>query len=422
MRNGVSPPLTDFDEYVLAASHGFDDLVNKKRIVVIPQFEQFCQTHLEKLAKRCCLTEKNVGKLVAELAKAWKGVGQPPQMPPFIPPTLTDVPVDPAPLMHSHGWLPLIGRHITSICIREFDLFARDTTSTLCHRRWDGGSWSDWKTFQNVSSSSEHSVAAYSSEYLAIYALEANRTLREIYFSINKARWISDSTNLNDKRLKGTIVSCPTPLCQFTPPNLNCRMDLFAIGTESQCMHAKWVDKQWHGWSSLDGTLLSDPVAIYGSSNRIDIFALGADHTICHRWTDGSSWKVWESLGGRFISKPVVLARDPNYLDIFALGTDHAVWHKSWNGICWTPWEWLGETSCSIACVFRKPNCLDVFVVGIDGVCKRKAWNGAAWSNWQPLGGIFASSISASYLPGSLNQIMLVGIGIDSICWYKVLN
>src|SRR5947207_4880664 len=318
MRKGVASTISDFRQYVLARSHSFEDVAAMKERVVIENFETFCRTDLAELAKRCCLTRVDFGNTVAKLVNAWGS--RPPQPPPFIPPTLNETPQD----RLMHGWEPLSGKTLTAPVTAlvtntvygvAVDIFVLDV-STLCHKRFLKGSWSDWNSFQQVSAISQQAVLQYSLGCLAIYALEANGTCQEMYFRLNSGGWAEQSNSLSGA-LDGTIIAPPIALCNFTQNQSSPRTDLFALGPKRECMHSCWVNDEWSGWKSLGGVLMSQPVAVWTESNQLHVFALGELRDICHTWWDGAIWKPWETLGGRFISKPTVVALAPNRLEIF---------------------------------------------------------------------------------------------------------
>jgi hypothetical protein len=418
MRNGIAPAvISEFRQYVLARAHGFDEIADLKENFVIASFDRFCATELAELCRRCSITNINAGAIIERLATRWRAIPVPrPQ------PTLNEV----APVMQ--GWQPLSGKIVTSpvtaIVTTVYhgvvvDIFFRDV-STLCHSRWKAGSWSEWQSSCEVKGISQQSVVQYNSSYLSIYGLEANGKCKEMYFNLTGGDWEGNNS------LDGTVISAPSASCNFTHTPSVARTDLFALGTKNECMHNCWTKdtSNWSGWKSLGGVMISQPVAVWTTEpHQLHVFALNPLHNICHTWWDGNSWKAWENLGGRFISKPTVVAQAPNLLHIFAVCTERSTWHRWWNGTSWTTsWEHLTEKSVSIQCVCVNPNRLDIFVVGIDGVCRRRMRNGVLWTDWQHISGLFVSEMSVVYIPAPHNQILLVGVGADSVCWYKILQ
>lgn len=421
MRRGLGPTISDFRQYVLARANGFDDVAAAKENIVIQNFEAFCRTELAELARRCSLTQIDVGNMVARLAVAWRS--HPPPLVPFNPPTLNDDQL--AQFMPLHGWQSLSGKVLTTpvtaivtSTVRgvAVDIFARDGSS-VCHKRFQNNAWSEWKSSCAVGAISQQAIVQYSQSCLAVYAKETDNKCKEMYFGLNNVVWCGNNA------LEGSVISAPSALCNFNQNASDPRTDLFAIGDKNECIHNWWMNDKWQGWETLGGFMMSQPVAVWVGSNSLHVFALGKSHDICHKWWDGTAWKDWESLGGRFTSKPAVVAQAPNCLEIFAIGTDHSIWHKSWDGTSWgTSWVFRGETSVSVQCVSVNPNRLDIFVVGTDGACKHRTRNAGVWGDWQCLWGMFVSEISAVSLPGSPNQILVFGVGTDSVCWYRILN
>jgi len=428
MRNGIHPArISEFRQYVLARAHGFDDIAAvKESTIVIPNFDRFCTTELPELVRRCALTNVDVGAIIERLATRWKAI---PALRP--PPTLNET----APVMH--GWQRLDGKIVTSPITAivtntvygfAVDIFFRDA-SKLCHNRWRAGTWMEWKSFLEVKAVSQQSVVQYSPNSASIYALEANGNCREMYFDLNGGAWVEDTNSAGrlDQYLDGTVISAPTATSNFSHNPSAARTDLFALGIHNECMHSCFTKDtgRWSGWKSLDGLMISQPVAVWTKEpQQLHLFGLNPDHNICHKSWDGNSWTAWENLGGRFISKPTVVAQASNRLHVFAVCTERSTWHRWWDGHSWNnSWEHLSEKTVSIQSVCIDDQRLDIFVVGTDSVCRRRRRNGGSWAEWEHnISGLFASEVSATYIPPPYNQILLVGVGTDSFCWYKLVG
>jgi hypothetical protein len=78
-------------------------------------------------------------------------------------------------------------------------------------------------------------------------------------------------------------------------------------------------------------------------SDRLDIFAIGRDSQMYHKAWSPAGWYPsetgWQALGGLFTSAPTAVSWGPNRIDIFGLGLDRSIYHKAWNGIKWLPSE-----------------------------------------------------------------------------------
>ena len=424
MRNGIPPArISEFRQYVLARAHRFDNIAACIEPLVITNFDRFCRTELPELLRRCAITNVDVGAIVERLATQWKAI-QPPRPTPTLNETTAVM----------HGWQPLDGKivssPITAVATTTafgvvVDIFFRDV-SALCHNRWKNGSWNGWNLSCEVRAVSHHSVVQYSRSSLSIYALEADGKCTETYFDLNGGDWLKDtySSGSLNKYLKGTIISAPSAACNFLHNPSAPRTDLFAIGSKNEYMHGCWTKSTWSGWKSLGEGMVSQPVAVWTANpHQLHAFALDRFHRVRHILWDGNSWTSWENLGGRFISKPTVVVQGANLIHVFAVCTDRSTWHRWWNGTSWTTtWAYITEKSVSIQAVCMSDSRLDIFVVGTDSVCRRKRWNGVAWTDWQHISGLFVSELSAVYLPAPHNRIMLVGVGIDSHCWFKIVD
>lgn len=426
MSNYIDPArISAFRQYVLARAHSFDGIAAMKENFVVANFDEFCTSELELLVGKCAITKVDAGATVKRLARQWKTIQPPPPLLP--PPTLNET----APLMH--GWQRLDGKIVTSPITANVastvygvvvDIFFRDV-STLCHNRWKAASWSEWKSAGEVKAVSQHSVVQYSKSSLSIYALEANGKCREMYFDLNGGSWLPDAhlAGCLDKYLNGTIISAPSASSNFTGNPSAPRIDLFSLGSNSECMQSCYTS-EWSGWKSLGGVMMSQPVAVWTTEpHQLHVFGLNPDRNVYHKQWDGISWTSWENLGGRFISKPSVVVQGSNCIHLFAVCTDHSTWHRWWNGTSWTTsWEHLTEKSVSIQGICVDDNRLDIFVVGTDSVCRRRRRNGVSWTDWQHISGLFVSEVSAVFIPAPHNKILLLGVGSDSHCWYKVVE
>lgn len=108
------------------------------------------------------------------------------------------------------------------------------------------------------------------------------------------------------------------------------------------------------------------------SSNRIDLVAIGGDSQMYHSsWDPSYGWQSsWDGLGGSFAAvAPTVVSWSSKRLDVFGLDKDSStLQHKAWSGSWDASWGSLGEQT------FRGPfavdawsqNRLDVFGVGKD--------------------------------------------------------
>ncbi len=102
------------------------------------------------------------------------------------------------------------------------------------------------------------------------------------------------------------------------------------LGMDNALWMNSWTGTEWTGWSSLGGTLTSDPAAVVYGPERIAVFARGTDNALWVTVNNGSGWlSGWGSLGGILTSAPAAASRY-DHIDVFVRGTDNKVWQKSW--------------------------------------------------------------------------------------------
>jgi len=181
------------------------------------------------------------------------------------------------------------------------------------------------------------------------------------------------------------------------------RLDVFARGSGNSLQH-RWLSAgSWSAWENVGGVLTSEPAAVSWSAGRLDVFVRGTDNALWHNAGDGTRWYGWESLGGTLRAGPSVASWAPGRLDVFVTGTDNGVWHR-WLAGRWRGWEAQGGSSVSSpAAVSAAGDTVDVFTQGSDNTLRRRSWNGSGWSPWQSVGGSLAGGPAA------------VATGIDQI-------
>ena len=88
----------------------------------------------------------------------------------------------------------------------------------------------------------------------------------------------------------------------------------------------------WSAWSSLGGTIASNPAIGRNSDGRLEVFVVSTDNQFWHRWqtSPGSStWSAWSSLGGTIAGSPAVTINSDGRLEVFVVGANgNALYHK----------------------------------------------------------------------------------------------
>ncbi|HEY9601490.1 MAG TPA: hypothetical protein V6C85_07770 [Allocoleopsis sp.] len=204
------------------------------------------------------------------------------------------------------------------------------------------------------------------------------------------------------------------------------RIDLFAIGINSQIYHQWWDGKQWSEWESLEGTYsISAPATVSVGKNRLDVFWIGIDKQVYRRSWNSNQWSQRESLGGVAIHGVAATSWGPDRIDLFAVGTDSSLYHKYWNGSTWSAWkimkfqghEAVEKSSTCIsapAAVSWGANRIDVFALGIDNYVYHAWGNGSSeWRGWEKLGGPCIHGVAVA--SRGANSLDLFSISTDTI-------
>ncbi|CDR10243.1 hypothetical protein GCM10022420_092480 [Streptomyces iranensis] len=119
--------------------------------------------------------------------------------------------------------------------------------------------------------------------------------------------------------------------------NTNEALEVFARGSDGTLQH-NWQTapsrNEWSGWSSLGGSLESDPVVATNLDGRMEAFIRDTDGAIRHAWQTtphSGSWSSWGSLGGfgdsRPAGTPTVARNFDGRLEVFVRASDGSVQH-----------------------------------------------------------------------------------------------
>ena len=188
--------------------------------------------------------------------------------------------------------------------------------------------------------SSRPAVAAPASDRVGLVARGVGPTYNTLFRQWKETAGWSAWTNLS-----GTATSAPALAAQ------GARYDVFARGPNNALQWkaaTNCTDScRWDsGWTSLGGSLSSEPAAVSWGNKRIDVFWRSSDGSIYHHSCNGSRWSATASLGGSMTQgSPAVSSPASGKLDLFARGDDDRLWLRSYtssNG--WTPWEPLDAT------------------------------------------------------------------------------
>jgi hypothetical protein len=107
-----------------------------------------------------------------------------------------------------------------------------------------------------------------------------------------------------------------------------------------------------YAWSSLGGTLTSNPYVTFDTSGNIHTFVRGSDYQLWDNkgtWGSGVYEHNWHSLGGVITSDPKPLMNpNTNKIDIAVRGGDGALWVNRMNPNTPAYYNWYGLGGCTI--------------------------------------------------------------------------
>ncbi len=197
------------------------------------------------------------------------------------------------------------------------------------------------------------------------------------------------------------------------------RIDVFQRGLDNACWHKSNQDGVgWSGWSSMGGSMASDPASVSRKYNSINVVARVGDNSIWHISWDGSVWSSWTSLGGSLIGSPDLSSKDQNNVEVFARGSDSAMWHKWWNGSVWSSWATLGGSLASDPGASSRGNGLvDVYSRVADNSVWHNSFFGGSWSGWTSMAGSVIGGPDAA--SKNINQEEIFVRGADSSLYHK---
>ncbi len=127
-------------------------------------------------------------------------------------------------------------------------------------------------------------------------------------------------------------------------------LEIFVRGNDKALWHVSQTaaNNGWAAWSSLGGTIISDPVVAQNQDGRLEVFAIGTNSQLFHTWQTspgaGSPWSAWFSLGGICTRDPIVARTQDGRLQVFVKAVDHSVQFISQNvpNHGWGEWSQLG--------------------------------------------------------------------------------
>jgi GH25 family lysozyme M1 (1,4-beta-N-acetylmuramidase) len=238
--------------------------------------------------------------------------------------------------------------------------------------------------------------------------------------------------------LKKLTGAPPAPATEVTRagsdvvPNRDGRLEAFARGQDDALWHIwqKTPGGSWSDWSSLGGTIASDPVVVQNEDGRLEAFAVTAGGSVYHTWqkTPSGGWSGWADLGGNVTSTLAAVTNTDGRIEVFAVDAAGAVGHvwQTSAGGSWSDWASLGgEVAGSPAVAMDQDGRLEIVARATDDTVAH-IWQtklGGPWSSWSTFGGSIASDLAAgNNADGRIEIFGLDKKGALEHIWQKAPN
>ena len=179
-------------------------------------------------------------------------------------------------------------------------------------------------------------------------------------------------------------------------------LDVFAIGRDRKIWTTKWSPDApaWTTWAQVPNSItahddLEAITAISRSPGRMDIFAIGTNsqvYTAAFTPATLAGWGPWRRVGDSALGHAspgantlAVTSRAEDFMDLFVVSTSGIIYTAAFQpgDTAFRGWwpvlpsagpKTLGNSNGSVAAVSRSLNHLDIFVGGIDGTLWTAAW------------------------------------------------
>ncbi|MSP60272.1 MAG: hypothetical protein EXR72_08010 [Myxococcales bacterium] len=189
------------------------------------------------------------------------------------------------------------------------------------------------------------------------------------------------------------------------------RSEVFALGQDGAIWRSGWdlAKKDWTGWQSLGGALVTGAAPIVWDDGHGELFATDGKGAAWHNWThQAGAWQGWASLGGSLSSRPVPLRWADGHVELFARAEDGHLVHSWWDGKVWAPFAALGGATT----ILGEPSAIanpkgngaspgpEVFARDAQGRVLNLWWNGNGFTDFAPLGDQIAASDPFGWIRG----------------------
>lgn len=152
-----------------------------------------------------------------------------------------------------------------------------------------------------------------------------------------------------------------------------------------------WSRRFSSGMSAIEvlgGYLGSSPSVASFPDGRLIVCARSADlQLVCAEQNTAGTF-VWSSLGGSLRSQPVLAHDGLSRLEVHALRADDVTTMRAQVGGAWQPWQDTGGIGTSLLTAVPSAGHIELLVRGTDGALWRNRSTNGALAGWSPLGAL----------------------------------
>jgi len=247
-------------------------------------------------------------------------------------------------------------------------------------------------------------------------------------------------------------------------------VQIMVRGTDNALWANGFTGAATSGWSTLGGTLGSDPTTTATSATNSIVAVQGTDGTLFKKTWNGTIWSAswtqvaggakttvapdlaydgtkvylaargtdnalylsssadggatfsgtWTAVPGGTLAASPGISASVGHLDVFAQGMDNAVW---WNtstngGTTWAGWVSLGgKVVTDIEATSCAAGRIDIYTVNSAGTLWHQGYNGTTWSGWNSIAGGTWTNNMAAACNATNHQVDIFGRGTDGALW-----
>jgi hypothetical protein len=166
---------------------------------------------------------------------------------------------------------------------------------------------------------------------------------------------------------------------------------VFVRGWDKRLWFRRLVNNNPGPWTSLGGSVLSDPAACSTASGPIAACRSSFDTVAVRYLQNGAPVGDWQVIGENATSDPV-LCSGPSGTYLFVRGPSNAIYSSRYNGgTSWTPLTSIGGSAQSSPIAMSDSSGVSVFYMGNDSGIWTRRFSGGSWAAVeQTIGGTYS--------------------------------